>query len=146
MRGEDLQELQKKYEELPDEVLLDFIHNQEDEFLPEALELIRTVLRGRGYKEAEIETTAAKDVNEDLDMNKGPLVMVAGCDEQWIARQARDILQNQGIVCFIDDSQMLAGPFGGIGNHAIQIMVDEKDLAKAREFLDAFPPLHAGVE
>jgi len=141
-----LQELQKKYQELPDEVLLDFIHNQEDEFLPEALELIRNVLRDRGYKEAEIGTTATKDVNEDIEMTKGPLVKAAGCNEQWIARQAQDILQNQGIVCFIDDSQMLAGPFGGIGNHAIQIMVDERDLTKAKEFLDAFPPLQAGAE
>jgi hypothetical protein len=145
MRGEELQELQKKYRDLPDEVLLDFIRNQADEFLPEALELIQGELRHRGYKEEEIALPRPGHEDEG-EVSTGPLVKVAGCNDGWIARQAQDILLNEGITCFIDDSQMLADPFAGLGNHAIQIMVDEKDLARARELLDAFPPLHADSE
>lgn len=145
MKGEELQELQKKYRGLPDEVLLDFIHNQADEFLPEALDLIQNELRSRGFKDEEIALPDARDEGV-VEMAKGPLVKVAGCNQGWIARQAQDILLKEGITCFIDDSQMLADPFAGIGNHAIQIMVDEKDLDRARELLDAFPPLHADPE
>ena len=142
MRGEELMELEKKYRALPDEVLLDFVRNEWEEFLPQARELIQSELRNRGYKDNDIQPLSTTESEENPELDKGPLIKAAGCNERWIANQAQNILENQGIECFIDDSQSLAGPFPGISHDSINIMVQEKDLTKATELLDTFPPLH----
>ena len=42
MNAEEYEHLRKHYQQLSDEELLDFIQNQADDFLPEALDLNKT--------------------------------------------------------------------------------------------------------
>jgi len=141
MNAEEYEHLRKHYQQLPDEELLDFIQNQADEFLPEALDLIKAELRNRGHGSADLKENLKKSEQET---DKGEFVMAEGCHRWTIATQAIDILAQEGISAVIDGLQnqhrVILGS-GAAENFAYRIMVLEKDVLKARKFLSSFLPL-----
>ena len=141
MDVEEYEHLRKHYQQLSDEELLDFIQNQADEFLPEALDLIKAELRNRGHGTADLKENLKKTEQET---DKGEFMMAEGCHSWSIATQAIDILAQEGISAVIDGLQnqhrVILGS-GAAENFAYRIMVLEKDVLKARKFLSTFLPL-----
>ncbi len=141
MDAEEYEHLRKHYQQLSDEELLDFIQNQADDFLPEALDLIKTELRSRGFKSSDLKESSE---NTDLAASEGEFVVAEGCHSWTIATQAVDVLAQEGISAVIDGLQnqhrVILGS-GAVENFAYRIMVLEKDVVKARKFLSSFLPL-----
>ncbi|MCJ7581992.1 MAG: DUF2007 domain-containing protein [Candidatus Aminicenantes bacterium] len=141
MDAEEYEHLRNHYQQLSDEELLDFVQNQADEFEPEALDLIKSELRSRGFGAADLKENS-KQI--DRETAKGEFVMAKGCHSWTIATQAVDILAQEGISAVIDGMQnqhrVILGS-GAAENFAYKIMVLEQDLIKAREFLSSFLPL-----
>jgi len=141
MNAEEYEHLRKHYQQLSDEELLDFIQNQADEFLPEALDLIKAELRNRGHGSTDLKENLKKT---ELETDKRAFVMAEGCHRWTIATQAIDILAQEGISAVIDGLQnqhrVILGS-GAAENFAYRIMVLEKDVLRARKFLSTFLPL-----
>ena len=146
MDAEEYEHLRNHYQQLSDEELLDFIQNQADDFLPEALDLIKSELRSRGFGSADLKENSKQTGRETA---KGEFVMAEGCHSWTIAAQAVDILAQEGISAVIDGLQNQHRVIMGSGaaeNFAYKIMVLEQDLVKAREFLASFLPLFESEE
>lgn len=141
MDMKEYEHLRKHYQQLSDEELLDFIQNQADEFLPEALDLIKTELRSRGHQSSDLKK---KSKQTDQVTAEGEFVMAEGCHSWTIATQAVDILAQEGISAVIDGLQnqhrVILGS-GAAENYAYRIMVLEQDVLKAKTFLSTFLPL-----
>ena len=146
MNAEEYEHLRKHYQQLSDEELLDFIQNQADDFLPEALDLIKTELRNRGYGSSDLKENAKQN---DPVTAKGEFVIAEGCRSSSIATQAVDILAQEGIPAVIDGLQnqhrVILGS-GAADNFAYRIMVLEKDVLKAKNLLSSFLPLFESEE
>lgn len=146
MNAEEYEHLRKHYQQLSDEELLDFIQTQADEFLPEALDLIKSELRSRGHGAADLKENPKQT---DPESTKGEFVMAEGCHNWTIASQAVDILEQEGISALIDGLQNQHRAILGSGaaeNYAYRIMVLEKDVLRARNFLSSFLPLFESEE
>ena len=146
MNAEEYEHLRKHYQQLSDEELLDFIQNQADEFLPEALDLIKSELRNRGHGSSDLKENVKQTEQVTAE---GEFVMAEGCHRWTIAAQAVDILAQEGISAVIDGLQnqhrVILGS-GAAENFAYRIMVLEKDVLKARNFLSSFLPLFESEE
>lgn len=146
MDMKEYEHLRKLYQQLSDEELLDFIQNQADEFLPEALDLIKTELRSRGHKPSDLKENLKPS---DKVIAKGEFVMAEGCHSLTIANQAVDILSQEGISAVIDGLQnqhrVILGS-GAVENFAFRIMVLEQDVLRAKTFLSSFLPLFESKE
>lgn len=146
MDAEEYEHLRKHYQQLPDEELLDFIQNQADEFLPEALDLIKSELRSRGYGSSNLKENSKQT---DQATAKGEFVLAEGCHSWTIATQAIDILAQEGITAVIDGMQnqhrVILGS-GAAENYAYRIMVLQQDVLRARKFLSSFLPLFESEE
>ncbi len=141
MNAEEYEHLRKHYQQLSDEELLDFIQNQADDFLPEALDLIKAELRNRGHGSSDLK----KDSKQTVQLTaEGEFVMAEGCNSWTIATQAVDILAQEGISAVIDGLQnqhrVILGS-GAVENFAYRIMVLEQDVLRAKKFLSSFLPL-----
>lgn len=141
MDAEEYEHLRKHYQQLSDEELLDFIQNQADDFLLEALDLIKTELKNRGYGSSDFKK---KLKQTDQATAEGEFVVAEGCHSWAIATQAIDILAQEGISAVIDGLQnqhrVILGS-GATENFAYRIMVLEKDVLRARKSLSSFLPL-----
>ena len=141
MDAEEYEHLRKHYQQLSDEELLDFIQNQADDFLPEALDLIKAELRNRGHGPSNLKENSKQT---DQVTAEGEFVMAEGCHSWTIATQAVDILAQEGISAVIDGLQnqhrVILGS-GAVENFAYRIMVLEKDVLKAKKYLSSFLPL-----
>ena len=142
----EYEHLRKHYKQLSDEELLDFIQNQADEFLPEALDLIKTELRSRGHKSSDLKENLKQS---DKVIAKGEFVMAEGCHSKTIANQAADILEQEGIAAVIDGMQnqhtVILGS-GTVEYFAFRIMVLEQDVLRAKTLLSSFLPLFESEE
>ena len=146
MDAEEYNHLRKHYQQLPDEELLDFIQNQADEFLPEALDLIKSELRSRGHGAADLKENSKQP---DQVTAKGEFVMAEGCHNYTIASQAVDILAQEGISALIDGLQNQHRAILGSGtaeNFSYRIMVLQPNVLKARTILASFLPLFESEE
>ncbi len=141
MDTEEYEHLRTHYQQLSDEELLDFIQNQADEFLPEALDLIKTELKSRGHVSADFKKNLKQP---DQGTAKGEFVVAEGCHNWTIATQAVDILAQEGISAIIDGTQnqhrVILGS-GAAENFPYRIMVLEKEVVKAKKLLSSFLPL-----
>lgn len=146
MDMKEYEHLRKHYQQLSDEELLDFIQNQADEFLPEALDLIKIELRSRGHQSSDLKK---KSKQTDQVTAEGEFVMAEGCHSSTIANQAVDILAQEGISAVIDGLQnqhrVILGN-GAVDNFAYRIMVLEQDVLKAKKYLSSFLPLFESKE
>ena len=146
MDHQEYERLRMFYKKQPDEVLLDFIQNQYAEFLPEALDLIRAELADRGIRMEDVPHSAPgpSDTEHVGDGNVGPepLVSVAHTNSRNIAIQAQDILEQEGILSHVSDTEIGGRTFPGTPHHgALQILVSPHDMERAKAILDTFPPL-----
>lgn len=141
MDMKEYEHLRKHYQQLSDEELLDFIQNQADEFLPEALDMIKAELKNRGYGSSYLKENLKQT---DQVTAEGEFVEAEGCHSWTIATQAVDILAQEGISAVIDGLQnqhrVILGS-GAAENFAYRIMVLEKDVLKAKKYLSSFLPL-----
>ena len=144
MNIEEYNRLRAYYHSLEDEILLDFLHNQGDEFLPEAIDLIRAELSSRGYNLEEIDLHSREAETSEKQLSKDELTTVAECNEHLTAVQAKDILQQEGISAYVDDRQYDSHAFHGLKtpfSKKFKILVFKNDHEKAKEILSTFPPL-----
>ncbi|MEN8154946.1 MAG: DUF2007 domain-containing protein [Acidobacteriota bacterium] len=134
----------KYYRSCLDEELLDFIRNKQEEFLPESLDLIRTELSSRGYKLEDMKPEVKPESEIKEHSPEGDLVEAGICDNYSVARQAVDILDQEGIASYISGMNSRRGAIMGVGfpeGEIIKIMVVEEDLPKAKEILSEFLPM-----
>ena len=143
----EYERLRAFYKKQPDEVLLDYIQNQHSEFLPEALDLIRSELANRGIRMRDI-APAGPSPSGQFDQFEGeqgdrePLVSVAQTDSHGIALQAQDVLAQEGISSHVADPRMGGRAFpDNLPHAALQILVSAHEAEKAKTILETFPPL-----
>lgn len=144
MEPGEYERLTEYYRSCMDEELLDFIRNKQEEFLPESLDLIRAELSSRGYKLEDMRLEVKPEPEIKKRSPEGDLVEAGVCDNYSIARQAVDILDQEGIPSFIKGVNSRRGAIMGVGfpeGEIIKIMVVEKDLPKAKEILSEFLPM-----
>ncbi len=144
MEPGEYERLTEYYRSCMDEELLDFIRNKQEEFLPESLDLIRSELSFRGYKLSDMKQEKRSEPETIDQFSGGDLVEAGGCDNYSIARQAVDILDQEGIASYISGMNSRRGAIMGVGfpeGEIIKIMVVEEDLPKAKEILSEFLPM-----
>ena len=140
--SDDLRSMREAFAELSNEVLLDQLANQADEFRPEALALMEEELGRRGVSRRDIEAARVHHPGSEEEPEGGDLVEVATFEERLFALQAQDVLAQQGVDALLVDRRSIGPqefPTPDVeGLHAL--MVPEAELARARLLLEGFTP------
>jgi hypothetical protein len=140
----EYERLQKHYRTLNDETLLGMLKNRSQDYLPEALQLIRDELKLRGYHNEDFAIPGSKPDDESARLRGEDLTLVAKCPDGFVAQQAMDLLSQNGIPSEVygEDTlpEFIVGqehwPYSGTS-----IAVASHDAARAKEILAGFPPL-----
>jgi hypothetical protein len=131
--SEELEAMRHELEERSTEELVSILRNRdEDEWRPEAFDIVASILAGRGLSPAEITAQGP----EDVDVVEGqPLVTVGRYSNPVHAHACRMALEAAGLASWVSDET--GGGLGtGIG---ARLQVRVEDEAAAREVLDAAP-------
>jgi hypothetical protein len=132
--SEDQESMRSELDEKSTEELVSILRNRdEEEWRPEAFDIVASILAARGVSPAEIKAMGPEGVDVVEDQ---PLVTVGRYFNPVQAHGSRMALEAAGIASWVSDES--GGGFYGVGIGA-RLQVRAQDEAAAREVLDAAP-------
>lgn len=140
----EYERLQKHYRSLDDETLMDMLKSRPQDFLPEALQLIKNELKSRGYHDEDFVIPGSETNHESARFINEDLAPVAKCPNGFVAQQAMDLLSQNGVTSEVYEGDLLPEIIVGQEpwpRRVITIVVASHDAQRAKEILADFPPL-----
>ena len=147
--SKEYERLQKRYRSLDYETLLDMLKNRPQDFLPEALQLIKNELKSRGYHDEDFAISGGQPEDESSRSKNENLTPVAKCPNGFVAQQAMDLLSQNGISSEVYEGDLLPEIImGGMPrpDREMTIVVAAHDAQRAKEILADFPPMMEKID
>ena len=149
MEREQYEKLRKLYEDLTDEVLLEYLVEDGGEFTGEALELIRDELTRRGYSRDDLRARREEYErgSSETEMVEADVTPIARFGDVQAAEQARGLLEREGIAAFTKGIEFGIWGYGVQSPYGLEVVlfVSSHVAEEALALLESFPPVAEAI-